>query len=156
QQRCSPAYSRGSAGTISGWAILAHRPWSREGQSVESRQAPQRGFAWVIWSTSVRMAAVVLGRPGRVRVERWAQRRAEPLAMPTHDRVGLHDDRGRSLPRLGEEDPKQSIASAEVRTRDVAPEHPQLLTQRHLFERDGPRPATEPPERPARNDEAGN
>jgi hypothetical protein len=39
------------------------------------RGAPQRGLASVIWLTSVRMAAVVLGRPGRVRVERWVQRR---------------------------------------------------------------------------------
>jgi len=37
---------------------LPNSPWMRG--------APQRGFVSVIWSTSVRMAAVVLGRPGRV------------------------------------------------------------------------------------------
>ena len=59
--------------------------------------------------------------------------------MPTHDRVGLHDDQGRSpiLPRLGEQDPEQSIARAEVRTPDRAAENRQLLTQRQVLERDG-------------------
>jgi hypothetical protein len=44
--------------------------------------------------------------------------------MPTHDSVGLHDDQGRSpiLPRRGEQDPKHTIARAEVRTLDRAPE----------------------------------
>ena len=68
--------------------------------------------------------------------------------MPTHDRVGLHEDQGRSpiLPRLGEQDPKQSIACAERRTPDRAPENRQLLTQRHVFERDGSVSTTEQPE----------
>ena len=37
----------------------------------------------------------------------------------------VHDDQGRSpiLPGLGEQDPKQSIARAEVRTPDRAPEN---------------------------------
>jgi hypothetical protein len=59
--------------------------------------------------------------------------------MPTHDRLGLHNDQGRSpiLPRLGEEDPKQSVARTEVRTPDRASENPQLLTQCQVFKRDG-------------------
>jgi hypothetical protein len=74
--------------------------------------------------------------------------------MPTHDSVGLHDDQGRSLilPRLGEQDPKQSIARAEVRTPDRAPENRQLLTQRHVLERDGSVSTTEQPERSKQND----
>ena len=39
------------------------------------RGAPQRGFALPILSTSVRMAAAVLGRPRRVCAECWVQRR---------------------------------------------------------------------------------
>ena len=74
--------------------------------------------------------------------------------MPTHDRVGLHDDQGRSPipPRLGEQDPKQSIARTKVRTPDRASENPQLLTQRHVLERDGPVTTTEQPERSKQND----
>jgi hypothetical protein len=76
--------------------------------------------------------------------------------MPTHDRVGLHDDQGRSpiRPRLGEQDPKQSIACAELRTPDRAPENRQLLTQRHVLERDGSVSTTEQPERSKQHDNA--
>ena len=64
---------------------------------------------------------------------------AKPLAVPSDHGIGPHDDQGRSpiLPRLGEQDPKQSIACAEVRTPDRAPKNRQLLTQRHVRERDG-------------------
>ena len=77
--------------------------------------------------------------------------------MPTHDSVGLHDDQGRSpiLPRLGEQDPKQSIACAELRTPDRAPENRQLLTQRHVLERDGSVSTTEQPECSKENDKRG-
>ena len=77
--------------------------------------------------------------------------------MPTHDRVGLHDDQGRSpiLPCLGEQNPKQSIARAEVWTPDRAPENGQLLTQRHVLERDGSVSTTEQPERSKQNDKRG-
>jgi hypothetical protein len=42
----------------------------------------------------------------------------EPLAMPAHDRVRLHDEQGRApiSPRVGEQDPEQSIVVAELRT----------------------------------------
>jgi hypothetical protein len=74
--------------------------------------------------------------------------------MPAHDRVGLHDDHGRSpiLPRPGEQDPKQSIARAELRTPNRAPENRQLLTQRHVLERDGSVSTTEQPEHSGQND----
>jgi hypothetical protein len=77
--------------------------------------------------------------------------------MPTHDCVGLHNDQGRSpiLPRLGEEDPKQSIARTEVRMPDRASENPQLLTQCHVFKRDGSVTTTEQPERTKQNDQRG-
>ena len=77
--------------------------------------------------------------------------------MPTHDSVGLHDDQGRSpiLPRLGEQDPKESIACAELRTPDRVPENRQLLTQRHVLERDGSVSTTEQPERSKQNDKRG-
>jgi hypothetical protein len=77
--------------------------------------------------------------------------------MPTHDRVGPHDDQSRSPipPRLGEQHPKQSIARAEVRTPDRAPEDGHLLTQRHVLERDGSVSATEQPERSEQNDKRG-
>jgi hypothetical protein len=74
--------------------------------------------------------------------------------MPTHDRVGLHDDQGSSptLPRLGEQDPEQSIARAEVGTPDPAAENRQLLTQRQVLERDGSVSTTKQPERSKQND----
>jgi hypothetical protein len=77
--------------------------------------------------------------------------------MPAHDRVGLHDDHGRSpiLPRLGEQDPKQSIGRAELRTPNRAPENRQLLTQRHVLERDGSVSTTDQPERSEQNDKRG-
>ena len=46
---------------------LDNSPWTRG--------APHNGFAPAIWFTSERMAASVLGRPGRIRCERCAQRR---------------------------------------------------------------------------------
>ncbi len=58
--------------------------------------------------------------------------------MPAHNRVGLYDNQGRApvLPRLGEQDPKQPIAIPELRTFARAPEHRQLLTERHVLECD--------------------
>jgi hypothetical protein len=58
--------------------------------------------------------------------------------MPTHDRVGLHDDQGCSpIPaRLGEQHPKQAISRAEVRTPDGARQRGHLLTEREILERD--------------------
>jgi hypothetical protein len=74
--------------------------------------------------------------------------------MPSHDCVRLHDDQGRAplLPRFGEQHPKQSIARAEWRTPDRAPEDGQLLTQRHVLERDGSVSATDQPERSEQDD----
>ena|ERR1700674_1149282 len=56
---------------------------------------------------------------------------AEPLAMPTHDGVRVHDDQGcaPSPPHVGEQHPKQSISVAECWTLHGAFEHRQLLTE---------------------------
>jgi hypothetical protein len=64
--------------------------------------------------------------------------------MPSDNRVRLHDDQGRAplRPRLSEQHPKQSIARAEWRMLDGAPEDGQLLTQRHVLQRDGSVSAT--------------
>jgi hypothetical protein len=77
--------------------------------------------------------------------------------MPPHDRVGLHGHQGRSAirPYLGEQDPKQSITCTELRTSDRAPENRQLLTQRHVLERDGSVSTTEQPERSKQHDKRG-
>src|SRR5882762_6184539 len=52
--------------------------------------------------------ASVVGRPGRVRVERHVLT-TKPLAVPPHHGIGLHDHVGGALllPRLGEKDPKR-------------------------------------------------
>ena len=52
---------------------------------------------------------------------------AEPMAMPTHDGVRVHNDQGCApiLPRVGEQHPKQSISVAELRTPHGALEHGQ-------------------------------
>src|SRR5580704_1533778 len=82
---------------------------------------------------------------------------SEPLAMPTHDRVGLHDVQGGSPipPRLSEQHPKEPVPRAELRTPDRAPEDGQLLTQRQVLERYGSVSTTEQPERSKQYDKRG-
>src|SRR5262245_23546163 len=48
---------------------------------------------------------------------RRSESRAEPVAMPPHDDVRLHDDQGGVpvLPDSGQYDPKQSVARLEAR-----------------------------------------
>jgi hypothetical protein len=77
--------------------------------------------------------------------------------MLTHDRVGLHDDQGRSPipPHLGEQGTKQAIARAELRTSDCALENGQLLTQRNVLERDGSVSTAEQPERSKQHHKRG-
>ena len=57
--------------------------------------------------------------------------------MPPHHGVGLdeHERRAPLPPRLGEEDPKQSVSRAELRTLDRARQRGQLLTEREILER---------------------
>ena len=73
----------------------------------------------------------------------------KPLAVPSDHGIGLHDDQGGAPvpPRLGEEDPKQSVRRAEPRTFHRARQHGQLLTEREILERDGPVPAADQSDR---------
>ncbi len=59
--------------------------------------------------------------------------------MAAHDRVRLHNDQGGVpiSPRVGEQDPEQSISVAEWGTLGGTPEHRQLLTEREVLKRDG-------------------
>ena len=77
--------------------------------------------------------------------------------MPAHNRVGLYDNQGRApvLPGLGEQDPKQPIPSAELRTFARAPEHRQRLTEGHALECDCAVSAAEQRERAEHHDEPG-
>ena len=85
------------------------------------------------------MAASVLGRPGRICVERAVPAATQPFAMPSQDPVREHDDKGRApiAPRLDELHPKQSVALAEMRTLDGSSKDRQLLTEGHVLKRDG-------------------
>jgi hypothetical protein len=77
--------------------------------------------------------------------------------MPPHDRVRLHDNQRRApfRPRLREQHPKQPISRAQLRTSGRAPEDSQLLTRRHVFERDGPVSATDQRERSEHDEKHG-
>jgi len=60
--------------------------------------------------------------------------------MPPHDGVRLDDELGGAPlpPRLGEQDPEESVPRAERWTRARAPQCGHLLTEREILERDGP------------------
>jgi hypothetical protein len=70
---------------------------------------------------------------------------AEPLAVPSDHGIGLHDDQGGAPvpPTLGEEDPKQSVRRAELRTFHCSPQHGQLLTEREIFQHGGSVPTAD-------------
>ena len=101
------------------------------------RGAPHNGFAAAILPTSVRTATAVLGRPGRVRVERHVHWTTEPLAVPPHHGVELHDDQGGAplSPGLGEQDPEDPICWAELWALDRARQRGYLLTKHEIFQR---------------------
>jgi hypothetical protein len=69
--------------------------------------------------------------------------------MPPHYRFGLHDDQGGAPvpPRLGEEDPKESVARVELWALGRAPPGGQLLTEREILERDRPMSAADQTDR---------
>src|SRR2546426_3396337 len=60
--------------------------------------------------------------------------------MPSDDRVRLHDDQGAAPvpPGFGEQDPKEPIARAKLRSFCCARQGGQLLTEREVLERDRP------------------
>jgi hypothetical protein len=70
---------------------------------------------------------------------------AEPLPVPSDHGIGLHDDQGGAPvpPTLGEEDPKQSVRRAELRTFHRSRQHGQLLTERKIFQHDGSVPTAD-------------
>jgi hypothetical protein len=77
--------------------------------------------------------------------------------MPTHHGVRLYHDQSRAplRPRLRDQHPEEPISRTELRTPDRAPEDGQLLTQRHIFERDRPVSATDQPERSEHDEKHG-
>ena len=80
---------------------------------------------------------------------------AEPFAVPPHDRLGPHDEHGGAplAPRLGEEDPKESVPRAEPWARTRAPQGGHLLTEREILERDGPVSAADQSDRSKEHDQ---
>src|SRR5436190_6004198 len=122
--------------------------------AVDARSAPER----------IRGGDLHHERPNsrsRARAPGAAPRRApcplaaEPLAMPTHDGVRVHDDQGGApiLPRVGEQHPKQSISVAELGTPHGALEHGQLLTECQILERDRSVSSADQRKRSKRDDE---
>jgi hypothetical protein len=75
--------------------------------------------------------------------------------MPTHDGVRVHDDQGCASvpPRVGEQQPKESIALADLGTVHGALEHRQLLTECQILERDRSVSTVDQREKSERNDE---
>ena len=59
----------------------------------------------------------------------------EPLTMPAHDRVRLDEDQGLApvAPGVGEQDPEEPAAGAELRALDGALQRGQLLPKRHVL-----------------------
>jgi hypothetical protein len=70
---------------------------------------------------------------------------AEPLPVPSNHGIGLHNDQGGAPvpPTLGEDDPKQSVRRAELRTFHRSRQHGQLLTERKIFQHDGSVPTAD-------------
>jgi hypothetical protein len=75
--------------------------------------------------------------------------------MPPHDGVRLDDEQsGAPLPpRLGEQDPEESVPRAERWTRARALQCGHLLTERQILERDGPVAAADQPHRSEKHDQ---
>jgi len=62
--------------------------------------------------------------------------------VPPYDGVGPHDEQGGAplRPRLGKEDPKESVRRAELWAPDRARQRGHLLAEREILERNGPCP----------------
>ena len=65
---------------------------------------------------------------------------ANPFTLPADDRVRLHNDQSGApiSPRVGEQDPEESISVAEWGTLGGTSEHRKLLTERKVLKRNGP------------------
>jgi hypothetical protein len=76
---------------------------------------------------------------------------AEPLAMPSHDGVWLHEHHGRAPvpPDSRQDDPKQSVARLKMRAAGRAFHRRQLLPQRQVLQDQFPMAAERQRQRPA-------
>ena len=122
---------------------------------MDPRRSPQR----------IRGAHLANERPnGRIRagatgtdvVERCVHRRRSYCRCQGTPCQAVRQSRPCASPaRLGEQDPKQPIALAELGTLDRAPEHRQLLTESHVLERDCAVASADQRERSEHHDEHG-
>jgi hypothetical protein len=80
--------------------------------AVRRESAPQNGFAALIFAMSAPRTTSVDWRPRRDDRERAAPPSALPLAMPAYDGIRLDEDERLAPvpPRVGEEDPEDSVA----------------------------------------------
>jgi hypothetical protein len=126
---------------------LPNSPWIRG--------APQSGFAVAIFITSVRIVAVVLGRPERPRAERRVHWRRSHWRCQRKTVSGCTTIRAvrQSCHALASKDPKQSISMAELGTPHAALEHGQLLTECQILEGDRLVSIADQRERSKRDDE---
>ena len=69
--------------------------------------------------------------------------------MPPQHRLGLHDHQGGAplAPRLGQEDPKESVPATELWAPTRSAQRGELLTEREILERDGSVSTTEQSDR---------
>ena len=126
---------------------LHNSPWIRG--------APHSGFAAAIVSTSVRMVASVLGRPGRVRVERRVHRRRSHWRCHRTTVSGCTKIKAvrHSRHALASRIQKRRSRWAELRALDGARQGGQLLTKREVLKRDRPVSAADQSDRSEENDE---
>src|SRR5439155_18469441 len=114
---------------------------------VDPRSSPE-GIRVAHLVKGVRMAAAVLGRPGRVGVERWVQRRRSHWRCQRTTVSGCTTIKAVRQSRQALASSTQNSRSlAKVRTPGRAPQDGHLLTQRQVLERDGSVSTTEQPER---------
>jgi hypothetical protein len=123
---------QGNRSGPTGGALHASRP-----NSPWIRGAPQSGW--------IRGRHLAHERPnGRLRGRQTATTAcraprpspAKPLAMPSHDGLGLHEHERRAPvpPRLGQQDPRQPISAPGLRTDHGASQRVELLPEREVLE----------------------
>jgi len=125
---------------------LPNSPWMRG--------ALQSGFAAAIFSTSVRTAAFVRGRPGRPRAERCAHWRRSQWRCQRTTVSGFTTIRAVRQSRHALASSIQNSRSlAELGTPHGALKHGELLTEGQILERDGSGSTADQRERSKRDDE---
>ena len=123
--------------------------------AVDPRRSPQRIRGGHLADERANGRHPCSGGPDAVRVERRVQRRRSHWRCHRTTVSGCTTSKARAPvpPRLGEEDPKQSVRRAELRTFDRARQHGQLLTEREILERDGPVSAADQSDRSEEHDQ---